>query len=153
MISKFLQQKQENWCQVEFFKTYSIWISFRGLAFSSEGGRSQIYKKMASIKLQPPYFGNKNFVTPTTDTPYPPKQAKIVLKSVFWTKETHYLGSSCDSLHVGSSKISWPPYFSFQKCMTPQYIWDPTFRRKCQPPYPSGKIYHKYTLCSAQHFG
>ena len=25
---------------------------------------SQIYKKLASIKLRPPYFGNKNFMTP-----------------------------------------------------------------------------------------
>ena len=24
-----------------------------------------------------------------------------------------------------SSKILWPRYFSFQKCMIPQYIWDP----------------------------
>ena len=31
----------------------------RELAFPSEG-RSQIYKKSASIKLRPPYFGNKN---------------------------------------------------------------------------------------------
>ena len=36
------------------------------MTFSSEGG-SQIYKKSASIKLRPPYFGNKTFMTPYHD--------------------------------------------------------------------------------------
>ena len=57
----------------------------RGLAFSLEGG-SQIYNKSASIKLRPPYFGNKNFMTPHHRYTLPPKQAKIVLKSVFLNK-------------------------------------------------------------------
>ena len=59
----------------------------RGLAFSLEEG-SQIYKMLASIKLQPPLFRQQKLYDPPpiTDTPYPPKQAKIVLKSVFLNK-------------------------------------------------------------------
>ena len=50
------------------------------------GRGSQIYKKLALIKLQPPHFSNKNFMTPHHRYTLPPKQAKIVLKSVFLNK-------------------------------------------------------------------
>ena len=52
-------------------------INIKGAIIFFGMGRSQIYKKLASIKLRPP--------TTTTDTP-PPQRAKIVLKSIFWTK-------------------------------------------------------------------
>ena len=39
---------------------------------------SQIYKKLVLIKLQPPNFGNKKFMTPPiTDTPYPLNKLKL----------------------------------------------------------------------------
>ena len=64
-------------------------VALRRLAFSSEGG-SQIYKKSASIKLRPPYFGNKKFMTPssTVHLCFPPKQAKI--QSVFFKKKNKH---------------------------------------------------------------
>ena len=52
-----------------------------------------------------------------------PKQAKIVLKSVFLNKYTHYLWSSCDSLHFDQNFMT--PLIFFPKIYDPQYIWDP----------------------------
>ena len=56
----------------------------------------------------------------------PPKQAKIVLKSVFLNKINTLSVVILWLPTFWSSKILWPPYFSFQKFKTPpQYIWEP----------------------------
>ena len=57
----------------------------RGLSFSLERGVPKLQKVVIN-KIETPYFRNKNFDPPTTDTPYPLNRLKIVLKSSFWTK-------------------------------------------------------------------
>ena len=61
----------------------------------------------------------------------PPKQAKIVLKSVFLNKinTLHFLWSSCDSPHFGHQNFYDPPYFSIQECMTPSIFGTPSQRK------------------------
>ena len=54
----------------------------KGLAFFSEGG-SQIYKKVIINKTATPLFRQQKFYDPHHRYTLPPKQAKIVLKSVF----------------------------------------------------------------------
>ena len=63
-------------------------VVVRGLAFSSEGG-SQIYKKSATIKLHPPPFRQQKFYDPHHQYTLTPKQATIVLKSVFFEQNKH----------------------------------------------------------------
>ena len=59
--------------------------------------------------------GIKKIVTPPPWYTLPPKQGKFVSKSVFLNK-----------INTLSMVILWlTPYFSFQKFMTPRYIWDP----------------------------
>ena len=63
--------------------SWNVWVG--GYHFRRKVG-CQIYKKSASIKLQPPYFGNKKFSEPPPphhQYTLPPEQAEIVLKSVF----------------------------------------------------------------------
>ena len=111
----------------------------KGLSFSSEEG-SQIHKKSASIKLWPPYFGNKHFMTPHHRYTLPPKQAKIVLKSVFLNKINTLSVVILWLPTFWSSKILWTPYFSFQKIMIPQYIWDPPHSEENDSPLTSMKF-------------
>ena len=102
-----------------------IQTSVRGLAFSSEGG-SQIYKKSASIKLPPPYFGNQNLMTPLSLIHLTPKQAKIVLKSVFFEQNKHTICGHLVTPYILVIKKFMTPLFSFPKIYDPpQYIWDP----------------------------
>ena len=51
--------------------------------------------------------------------------AKIVLKSVFLNKIKTISVIILWLPTFWSSNILWPRYFSFQKCMILQYIWDP----------------------------
>ena len=88
------------------------------------GRGSQIYKKSASIKLWPPYFSNKNFTTPHHRYTLPPKQAKIVLKSVFLNKVNTLSVVILWLLHFGHQKL-YDPLVFFPKIYDPQYIWDP----------------------------
>ena len=96
-------------------------IFFRGLSFSLEGGY-QIYKKSASIKLWPPFFGNKNFMTLHHQYTLPPKQAKIVLKSVFLKKINTLSVVILWLTTFWSSKILWSSLFLFPNIYEPQHI-------------------------------
>ena len=102
----------------------------RGYHFLRKG-ESQIFPKLASIKLRPSHFGNKIFMTPITDTPYPLKQAKILLKSVFFEQNKHTLSVVILWLPTfWFLIILWPPIFLSKHLWLPQYIWDPSFQRK-----------------------
>ena len=107
-------------CKCNFpFMMCNISTLWGDLIFFGRG--SQTYKKSASIKLWPLYFGNKNFITPHHQYTLPP-QVEIILKSVFLNKinTLSVLWSSCDSLHFGHQKFMTPLFF-FPKCMTPVY--------------------------------
>ena len=87
------------------------------------GREAQIYKKSASIKLRPPYFGNKKFMTPHHWYTLPLKQAKVVLKSVFLNKINTLSVVILWLPTFWSWKIVWPLiYFSFQKFVAPSII-------------------------------
>ena len=98
-----------------------IIIFVMGLSFFLEGG-SQIYKKLASMKLQPPYF--KKFYDPASPIHLTPKQAKIVLKSVFLNKNKHTICGHLVTPYILDIK-NFDPLFSFPKIYDPQYVWDP----------------------------
>ena len=72
---------------------------------------------------------------PITDTPYPLNRLKLYWNQFFEHNKPTILWSFCDSLHFArmSSQILWPPYFSFQKFMGPQYIWDPPSEENASP--------------------
>ena len=101
-----------------------------GLSFSSEGVPN--LQKVDINKIATPYFDNKIFMTPHHQYTVPPKQAKVVLKSVFLNK-IHYLWSSSDSLHFGHLKFMISLFF-FPKIYDPQYIWDPHSKENDSPP-------------------
>ena len=82
------------------------------------GRGSQIYKKSAPIKLRPPISATK-ILWPPSLIHHTPKQAKIVLKSVFLNKINTLSVVILWLPTFLSSKILWPPYFSFQKFMAP----------------------------------
>ena len=70
-------------------------------------------KKVGVKKFRPTDFGNKNFTTTPTHHHHrtlPPKQAKIVLKSVFF-QQFNTLWPSCDSIHFGHHKFYDPLIF------------------------------------------
>ena len=102
----------------------------RGLSFSSEGG-SQIYKKkLVSIKLQPPPILATKILwlpPPITDTPYLLNRLILYWNQPFWTKYTHYLWSSCDSLNFGHPKF-YDPHIFLPK------IYDPPVYLGLPPP-------------------
>ena len=83
-----------------------------------------------------PLFRQQKFYDPPSHHQYTllPKQTKIVLKSVFLNKINTLFVVILWFPTFWSSKMLWPPYFSFQKSMTPQYIWDLPFQRKWQFP-------------------
>ena len=89
---------------------------YKGAIIFFEKG-SQIYKKSASIKLRPPYFGNKNFMTPPSPIHLIPKQAlnktNTLSVVIFWLPT------------FWSSTILWSPIFLSKNLWHPQYIWDP----------------------------
>ena len=122
--------------------------SIRGWHFALEG-RSQIHKKSASIKLRPPppppISATKNFMTPHHRSTLPPKQAKIVLKSVFLNKINTLSVVILWLPSLWSSKILWPPIFFFPKFMTPQYIWDPLPKKMPAPLYTIRYRVHSYS--------
>ena len=134
---------------------------FRGLSFSSEGG-SQIYKKSASIKLQPPPpFRQQKFYDPHHRYTLPPKQAKIVLNSVFFNKINTQMQTNVVILWLPtfwSSKILWlppPPHFSFQKFMTPSIFGTPHSEENDSPLFftPVCSRHHEDNLnCSTLRF-
>ena len=80
--------------------------------------------------LTPPILAKKILWPPTIDTPYPQTQAKLVLNSVFLNKINTLSVVIFWLPTFWSSKMLWPPYFSFQKFTTPWYIWDPTLPKK-----------------------
>ena len=90
-----------------------------GWHFLQKGG--PIYKTLASIKLRPLHFGNKNFMTPHHRHTLPPKQAKIVLKSVFLNKTNTISGhlvipyilviKNFMTSPIFLSKNLWPPVY------------------------------------------
>ena len=85
---------------------------------------SQIYKKSTSIKLQPPYFSDKNSTTLHHHHRYtlPPKQVKIVLKSVFLNKINSLFMIILWLLHFGHQKFYYPIFFFLD-------IYDPSIFR------------------------
>ena len=101
-------------------------LKLRGWHFLRKG--SQIYKKSASIKLRPSYFGNKTFMTPHHRYTLPPKQAKIVLKSIFLNKinTLSVRWSLYDSLHFGHQKFYDPPIFLSKNLWPPVYLGPPS---------------------------
>ena len=72
-------------------------------------------------------------MTPHHRYTLPPKQAKIVLKSVLLNK-INTLSVVILWLPTFWSLKFYDPLFFFPKIYELQYIWDPPFRRKWQPP-------------------
>ena len=98
------------------------------------GGEFKIYKKSVSIKLWPPISAtNILWPPPITDTHYPLNRLKLYWNQYFWTKQTHCMWSSCDSLHYGHQKFYDPPIFLSKNLWSPVYL-RPPFQRECQPP-------------------
>ena len=96
-------------------------------------------------KIVTPLFRQEQFYDPTIYHRYtlPPKQAKIVLNSVFLNKiNTLFVviwWLQCTYILVIKNVMT--PYFSFQNLMTSQYILDPPHSeendsplKKCQSP-------------------
>ena len=93
----------------------------RGLSFSSEGG-SQIYKIVDVNKIATPLFREQKCMTPHHRHTLPPKQAKIVLKLVFFEQ---------DKLTFCGHLVT--PYILVIKiCMTPVLFGTP-FRKNWYP--------------------
>ena len=93
------------------------------------GRGSQIYKKSVSIiTATPPIWATKILWPPNLQNTLPPKQAKIVLKSVFLKK----INTICGHLVIPYILVikHFIPLFFFPKIYDPQYICDPPFRRK-----------------------
>ena len=85
-------------------------------------------QKVGIDETATPLFWQQKFYDPPHHRyTLPPKQAKIVLKSVFLSK-INTLWSFCDSLHFMT-----PLFFSFKKFMNPQYIWDPPSEENVSP--------------------
>ena len=118
-------------CTQELIKISDLSVSssvLKGLSFSSKGGPK--FTKSASIELRPNNFGNKNFMTPHHQYTWPPKQANIVLKSVVLNKINTLSVVILWLTTFWSSKILWPPYFSFQNFMTPSIFGTPHSKKK-----------------------
>ena len=102
---------------------------FRRLSFSSEGG-SQIYQVIVN-KTATPLFRQQKFWPPIINTPYPLNRLKLYWKQSFWTNTLSvvilWLPAFC------SSKILWPPYFSFQKLWPPVYLGPPIPKKMIAP--------------------
>ena len=126
---------EELFCSINA-KSLSMFACLGSWHFLRKGAPN--YKKSASIKLRPPILATKNYDPPPPHHRYTltPKQAKIVLKSVFLNK--------IDTLTVvilwlptfGSSKTYDPPIF-FPKIYDPQYIWDPPSEENASPLRPT----------------
>ena len=92
--------------------------SYRGLAFSLEGG-SQIYKKSSLIKLRPPYLATKILWTPTTIryTYNTLNRLKLYWNQSFW--------AFLNKINTLSVVILWLPlHFGHQKFYDP-HIFSP----------------------------
>ena len=128
-IGERLSKSFKNWLRI--IQKRDHW----GLSFSSEGG-SQIYKKSASIKLQPPISATKIVWPPITRPPYSLNKLKLYWNQSFWTKyKIHSVVIWLPTFW--SSKILWPPPFPFQKFMTPPvYLGLPLLKKMIAPPPP-----------------
>ena len=121
----------------QFHATISQVVKFVVLDICSISGLSfslQIYKKLGSIKLRPPILATKILWHPHHRYTLPPKQAKIVLKSVFQNK----INTLCDHLVTPYilviKKILWTPFFSFPKFMNPLvYLGTPLLKKMIAP--------------------
>ena len=101
----------------------------REMAFSFKRG-SQIYKKLASIKLRPPISATKILWLPHNRYMYilSPKQAKNCIEISLFEQNKH---TTCISFVT--PYILWPLFF-FPKNYEPPVYLGPPFWRKCQPP-------------------
>ena len=109
-------------------------MGLRGLSFSSAGG-SQISGKSVSIKLRPPLFWQQKFYDPPIgDTPYPPKQAKIVLKSVFLKQNKHTICGHLVTPYILVIKNFMTPLFFFPKFYDPPSIFGTPLPKKMTAP-------------------
>ena len=90
---------------------------------------SQIYKKSALIKLRPPYFGNKNFMTPHHRYTLPPKQAKNCIEISLFEQNKH---TTCICGHFVTPYILWPPIF-FPKIYEPPVYLGPPSEENASP--------------------
>ena len=88
----------------------------RGLSFLRKGVPN--LQKVGVNKIATPYFGNKKLMPPHHRYYLPPKQAKIVLKSVFLNK-----------INKLSVVILWLPTFWLS-----QTLWPPIFLSKIYDP-------------------
>ena len=105
-----------------------VWKQHKGatIFFGREGG-PKFTKKVGVNKIATPLFRQQNFMTPDHDTPYPLNRLSwLTCIEINLQVETHYLWSwSCDFLQsMLFIKNFMTPFFSFQKIMTPQCIWD-----------------------------
>ena len=91
---------QLQWCVkkmkvVDRFSSTSVVTGGRKATERTEGAGiffqrgSQIYKKSALIKLRPPYFGNKHFMTRHHRYTLPPKQAKNCIEISLFGQNKH----------------------------------------------------------------
>ena len=125
-----------------YYIKVSIWIETLSdcelLAFSSEGG-VPIYKKRRWWNCDPHLLRQQKFYDHPPrpiHTPYPPKQAKIVLKSVFLNKINALSVVILWLPTFWSSKNFMTHLFFFPKIFDPPVYLGPTpFWRKCQPPH------------------
>ena len=138
---------------IHFALLYTMFeLFFKGLSFSLEGG-SQIYKE--SQEIATPYFGNKNFMTPHHRYTLPPKQAKIVLKSVFLNKINTLSVVILWLTTFWSSKMLWPPLFFFPKIYDPPvYLGPPLPKKMIAPNCSSGVLFRSlfWIFCLNQKY-
>ena len=113
-----------DWAQNSRFSVKNITVKGRLHHFLRKGS-PKFPKSFGINKIVTPLFCNKYFMTPITDTPYPLKQAKIVLKSVFLNKINRLSVVILWLPTFWSSEILWPPYSSLQKFMTPPVYFGP----------------------------
>ena len=109
-----------------------IWYNWGGLSFLRKGAPN--FPKVSVNKTATPYFGSKNFMTPSiTDTPYPLNRLKLYWNQSFLSK--------INTLSVvilwlpKLSKNLWPPYFSLKKIWPPVYLGPPIQKKKITPLY------------------
>ena len=132
MLCLFVPEKQKEKNNDKFKQTKNARGTQGTIIFFRWG--SQIYKKSASIKLGPPYFGNKNFITLPSPIHLTPKQAKIVLKSIIFLNKINTLSVVilwCPT--YWSSKILWPLIFLSKIYDSPHIFWTPPSKENDSP--------------------
>ena len=97
-------------------------VQVRGYHFLRKGVIN--LQKVSINKITTPLFRQQKFYEPHHRYTLPPKQAKIVLKSVFLNKITHYVHLVTPYILI--IKNCMTPYFSFKNFMTPSIFGTPS---------------------------